>query len=203
MKSRKIYLLRHGEIEMDNEKRYIGRLDLPLSVAGRQQAARLRDYLAKLEIEAVYCSDLSRARDTAQIICEINNIKPILCKGLREINLGEWEGKTFSEIKEMFPDAYYRRGKDLSRFQPPGGESFHQCSIRGMTALYEILRNSKGNILAVAHAGLNRGIICHVLGIPLDHLFRIGQDYGCLNELTFNNTGFSMSRINFSIGQTG
>ena len=116
-----------------------------------------------------------------------------------EINLGEWR-KTFSRSRKC-SRMHITGGEGSVRFQP--GRELSSMFHQGMTTLYEILRNSKGNILAVAHAGLNRGIICHVLGIPLENLFRIEQDYGCLNELTFNNTGFCMSRINFSIGQTG
>jgi len=197
MRPRRVFLVRHGEIETDGEKRYIGWLDLPLSDAGRRQAVRLRNLLAELKLESVYCSDLIRAHATALIICENKGIEPVPRRDLREINLGEWEGKTFTEIRTDFPAAFNKRGADITHFQLPGGESFAQCSARAVSALQNILRNSTGNILIAGHAGINRAIICHALGIPLENLFRIRQDYGCLNELTVSDTGIYIKTLNY------
>lgn len=189
-------MVRHGELETGAEKRYIGWLDLPLSATGRLQAARLREFMAKIPLEAVYCSDLIRSHTTAQIICEKKGLKPHILTELREINLGEWEGKTFTEIKRNFPAAFNKRGDDIANFQPPGGESFAQCSARAVSALGNILQNSSGNILIVGHAGTNRAIICHLLGIPLENLFKIRQDYGCINEFIVSCTHINLRSLN-------
>ena len=124
MKSRKIYLLRHGEIEKGNEKRYIGRLDLPLSVAGRQQAARLRDYLAKLEIEAVYCSDLSRAGIPRRLFVKSITSSPYSAKGCGRLTLESGRGKPSPRSRKCSRMHITGVGRICPVFSLPGGRAF-------------------------------------------------------------------------------
>ncbi|EGO65643.1 fructose-2,6-bisphosphatase [Acetonema longum DSM 6540] len=101
-----IYLCRHGKIQLaDERRRYIGQLDLPLSEPGREQARCLRHRLAGAEISALYCSDLSRSRQTAEIIADGSNAAVLPREELREISLGEWEGQTFDSIARRFPES--------------------------------------------------------------------------------------------------
>ncbi|MBI5896369.1 MAG: histidine phosphatase family protein, partial [Desulfobacterales bacterium] len=74
-----------------------------------------------------------------------------------------------------------RRGRDLEGYRPPGGESFGDLRSRVVPAFERIIAQATANILIVGHAGVNRVILCHLLGMPLAHLFRLGQDYAGLN----------------------
>jgi len=193
-----IYLIRHGKIQTeDDQRRYIGQLDLPLTEEGIRQAQNLQKRLARVDFETVYCSDLSRSRQTAEIIVGSKNTPIISRKEIREIDLGEWEGLSFADVARRFPNEFKSRGADIGYYRTPGGESFADCSKRVVIALHEIMRNSRGNILIAGHAGVNRLLLCHILGMPLMNLFRLLQDYGCLNIIQYGSSGYQIKLTNF------
>ena len=190
METRKIFLIRHGRIlTPDNDKRYIGQIDLPLDEEGVRQAVCLRERLTSENISAIYCSDLLRTYRTAEIIVADRNITTIALKDLREISMGEWEGCTFTDIERRFPGAFKARGEDIAYYRVAGGESFAECSQRVTTVFDDILRSSAGDIIIVGHAGVNRLILCHLLGISISNLFSLRQDFGCLNTISYTNSG--------------
>lgn len=183
-KSRTIYLVRHGKIlSPDDQKRYIGHYDAHLDENGIEQARSLRQRLDGVPLTAAYCSDLSRSRRTAEIIVHEKGVPLFARQDLRELHLGEWEGRTFADVEQRFPDEFRKRGSDIVRFHIPGGESFADCNKRVLAALHDILRISTGNILIVGHAGVNRMILCNGMGVPLRDLFEIRQEYGCMNVI--------------------
>lgn len=197
MKTLTVFLIRHGKIQLpDDDKRYIGQIDLPLVEEGVRQSVCLQKRLAGEDIGSIYCSDLSRTRRTAEIIAADRCIEIVERKDLREISLGEWEGCTFADISQRFPEEFRRRGEDIVHYRITGGESFAYCGKRVIAAFYDILGSSEGNILIVGHAGVNRLILCHVLGMSLPNLFNISQDYGCLNIIKCSNSGFQVDSIN-------
>lgn len=192
-----IYLVRHGRIQTeDDQRRYIGQLDVPLTGEGIKQAQSLQKRMARVDFNAVYCSDLCRSRQTAEIIVGANNTPIISHKELREIDLGEWEGLSFADVVRRFPNEFKSRGADIGYYRTPGGESFADCSKRVVGALHEIMKNSRGNILIAGHAGVNRLFLCHVLGMPLTNIFRLVQDYGCLNIIQYSSSGYQVKLIN-------
>jgi len=197
MENRTLYVVRHGKIQQeDDQRRYIGQIDLPLAAAGRQQARGLRSRFERAELGAVFCSDLSRSRETAEIIAGGAGVPIVAREDLRELSMGEWEGCTFREVAQRSPEAYRARGEDIVRFRVPGGESFADCERRVVSALEELLGTSAGNVLIVGHAGVNRLILCHILGMPASNLFRLGQDYACLNIVQCGSSGFQVRLIN-------
>lgn len=176
-----IYLLRHGEINSEGEKRFIGWTDLPLNENGVRQARAWQVKLSDTVFDRIYCSDLNRSRETAAIIGETRSLKIQDTRAFREIHLGEFETLSLSEVKHRFPDKWRERGENLFTYRPAGGESFSDLCDRVLPAFEAITRDATGNILIVAHAGVNRMILCRLLGMPPEHLFRIGQDYAGLN----------------------
>lgn len=197
MEFKYIYLVRHGKIQTDEtQKTYIGQIDMPMCEEGKKQVHRLSSMLSGLKISAVYCSDLSRSVDTAKEIAGWHSIRPVIKPGLKEISLGEWEGMTFSEVIKLYPEEFRQRGADIANFCPPGGESFADCSTRVIHALQEIIRSSSGNIVISGHAGVNRMILCHALGMPVENLFNISQDYGCLNIIFAGNSQYRVTLLN-------
>lgn len=196
MEQRYIYLVRHGALEKKGGKRFIGQIDLPMNEQGIDQAKRLRQELSCVRLSQIFCSDLQRCRQTAEIIASKHNLEPTICPELREIHLGDWEGRYFEEIRRRFPAEFIQRGKDIANFCPPGGESFSMCSQRVLAKLTELLEKTTGNILVVGHAGVNRLILCHVLGMPMENIFRISQDYGCLNLISYTNQKYRVKVLN-------
>lgn len=197
MEPKMIYLIRHGKIEREDEQRcYIGQIDLPLSKEGRIQAKQLSARLSKLKIDAVFSSDLSRSLETATQIAAVHRLIPQVRPDLREIAMGDWEGLTFAEVARSYPKEFKQRGADIGYFRPPHGESFADCSHRVIAVFHEIINSSFHNIVILGHAGVNRLLICHVLGMPLANLFRISQDYACLNVIMIGDFGYRLKLLN-------
>jgi alpha-ribazole phosphatase len=198
METRKIYLLRHGKIRLeDDQRRYIGQLDLPLSDEGERQARWLQKVLEPLAVGAIYCSDLVRSLRTAEIVAGHRGAAVKALPALREISLGEWEGCAFADIVRRFPEEFKARGADIAYYRVPGGESFADCSQRAVAAFHEIMAASTGDIAIVGHAGVNRLLLCHLLGIPIANIFRIGQDYGCINIIQYGGSGYQVKLVNY------
>lgn len=194
---RVIYLLRHGHILSEKqERRYIGQIDIPLSAKGIEQARNLHNEFTGKAITAVFCSDLARSHATATIISAGTGKEPTVRAALREISMGEWEGKSFQEIAKAYPEAYAHRGIDMIGYRIPGAESFNECSRRVLTVFDDIVSSTTGDILIVGHAGINRLLLCHTLGMPLDNLFRIIQDYGCINMIVAEQGQYRVKLLN-------
>lgn len=197
MAKKHIYLVRHGDIGLGREKRYIGQLDLPLSDLGRDQAASLQDLLCQEPLDKIYCSDLTRAQQTADIIASAHQIVPEVCVGLRELNMGDWDGELFAKIKAKYPEAFKQRGENIANYCPPNGESFSDCSKR-VIPIFESLTQAEGaTILIIGHAGVNRVILCCVLGLSLDNVFRFEQSYGCLNLICMEGSEYRLKYLNY------
>lgn len=171
-----IFLLRHGQICGVEEKRFIGTTDAPLDDAGLLQARYWQAAFSEFPLDAVYSSSLQRCDHTARQIAGKMTI--INADALNEIHMGEWDGKTFEEIKTHYPEEFKKRGEGLSFYRPPGGESFQDLSDRALAFFNEILTKRKKKTLIVTHAGVIRVILCHVLNLPFKDLFQIKPAYG-------------------------
>lgn len=162
-KGRRFILVRHGQIRQHKEKIFLGQTDVPLSETGREQAIDAADTVESLDIQTdkIYSSDLLRASQTAQIIrlgADIDDL--ILEPGLREMNLGPWDGKFISEIKAEMPEEYEKRGRNLMTYKMGhGSENFYDLQYRVCRILAEILKKDKNkDIVIVAHSGVLRVI---------------------------------------------
>lgn len=179
----KVHLIRHGETVDSDSRRYKGHIDVPLSENGIEQVKRAALYLREnTEFNAIYCSNLSRALNTAEIIAGPFGLKPVIHNGLKERGFGVWEGMSFDEIKEKWPDAFASWAENPVKFSPMGGESTLDVRARAMKAFNELVSKHSGDSIAiVAHGGINRVILCELLGIPLENIFRIEQEFAALN----------------------
>ncbi len=192
----KLYLIRHGATEGALEKRYKGSIDVPLSDEGKKQAAQAGELLQRLSPPgapdrrppAVYCSSLSRAVDTAAIIAAPYGITPIVVPGLQERNFGRWEGLTFAEVRKQYPAEFSSWIDNPLDFSPPGGENTHEVARRAQGAMEKILaRHQEDQLIVVAHGGVNRVLLCLFLGMPLENIFRIEQDFAAINIVELYN----------------
>jgi broad specificity phosphatase PhoE len=186
MSAHRLYLARHGAMEGAGDERggrYIGDTDHPLSADGIEQARRLGRYLASQHFSGIFCSDLLRGRQTAAIVAGDEDTPLFVRHDLREISMGAWDGLLRAEVARRFPGEYRARGENLEFHRVAGGESFADCRARILPALNEILSTVDGDVLVVGHAGVNRLVLCHVLGLPLANLFRLDQSPGCLNVI--------------------
>lgn len=156
-----ILLARHGETD-DNIPpiRVQGFTDTPLNDTGRRQAAELAERIASEPIASLWSSDLSRARETAEIVGKRIGMEPRLDPRLREANRGRWEGSRFIDIERDEPSLYaaWRRAGDSFRF--PGGESLKEQLGRVLACLQDIHATGELPALVVCHGGSIRVVLC-------------------------------------------
>ena len=182
----RLYLARHGELVTSHEWRYVGHMDVDINEKGRAQISRLARRLSMEKIDALVSSDLMRTVESAWIIGKTIGLEPAADAAFREIHLGRWEGLTRDEIIERYPQEFDLRSLDIANYRIQGGESFADLSDRVIPRLTACLEQSPGgNLLLVAHGGVNRVILCHALGLDLKMISRIDQAYGCLNIIDF------------------
>jgi probable phosphoglycerate mutase len=189
MKPTRLYLVRHGATQLSAEDRFSGEAGAELSVEGRSQVESLAERLQDHELNAIYCSPLSRTVDTARIIAGGCRLEPIFCDGLREIRHGHWEGLTRQEVETRFPDEYAAWEEDPFTVAPEGGESGVSVLARALPAIREIIVRHAGQaVLAVSHKATIRILLCSLLGLDArGYRDRLDQAPASLNVLDFRD----------------
>ena len=165
-----LLLARHGESDWNLAKRWQGFADRPLTGRGRQQAEELADRLEGTELDAVYSSDLQRARDTAEVVASRRGLTVSTTPDLREVDVGEWSGLTRAEAEARFPEAYARWLQGGEGWEE--GETYEQLAARVLNATQRIAAAHDGSrVLVVAHGGTIRAIHAAALGVDV-HTYR-------------------------------
>ena len=192
----RIYLIRHGEVAGAGVPRYNGHSDVALSERGEEQYHLLRERFADARITACYTSDLSRCRRGGEILGQHLGVEPIADPALRELNIGIWEGMTWAEIQESWPDEWQERLADIVNYRVTDGENLLDLEARIMPAIERIIeRHRSEDVLVVAHGGANRVILLNAIGAPLSALFNIEQNFCCLNIIDYFQDGNRVVRL--------
>jgi alpha-ribazole phosphatase len=182
----RVYLVRHGQVADGHTDRYHGNNDIGLSPQGVRQLEELAARLANVPLAGIYASNLTRTLSGAEIISRGRDLPPQVIPEFREVHFGVWEGLSFTEIAERYPAELEARFRDLTTFRIPGGESLLDVHTRVLPRLNDLIAaHHQQAFLIVAHAGVNRVILSQALGLSLDHLFRLDQNYGCLNVIDY------------------
>jgi len=180
-----VLLVRHGETPWNREGRYQGRTDIPLSTDGVAQVQRLAERLRTVSIVRAIASPLTRAQTTAQAIFS-GDLE--LDPGLLEISHGQWEGKLASEVElshaEMF--GVWRTAPGRNALAGPGAETLGDVEARAWPVLERLCASLGANDtgMIVAHDAVNRVILCRVLGLPLERVWKFRQAPAALNVLS-------------------
>ena len=186
----RLYLIRHGQVQGHEQRRYNGHHDVALTDLGVEQYHRLKERLADTRISACYSSDLTRCKIGADIICKQFDVTPVHRSELRELNIGIWESLTWQEIQSRWPNEWQSRLNDLVNYRVPQGENLLDVEARAMPVVREMLERHQGQeLLLVGHGGLNRIILLNAIGAPLANMFNIEQNYGCLNIIDYYADG--------------
>jgi broad specificity phosphatase PhoE len=164
-----ILLARHGETD-DNVPplRFQGRRDTPLNDTGRAQAAELAERMRGERVQSLYSSDLSRARETAEIVGAAIGLEPQVDARFAESWRGEWEGRLMDDVAEEDPERFAAWRRAGERFRFPGGESLREHADRVLEALAEIRARARVPALVVCHGGSIRVALCAATGRGLD-----------------------------------
>ena len=192
----RIYLIRHGEVQGAGTRRYNGHADVPLSERGIAQYHLLKERLADKDISACYTSDLIRCATGADVIGSRLGLTSVLEPGLRELDIGIWEGKTWAELMEKYPLEWQARIADIVNYRVPGGESLNDLHARIIPVINAVVERHRGeDVLVVAHGGANRVILLNTIGAPLSSLFTIEQEYCCLNIIDYFVDGKAVIKL--------
>jgi probable phosphoglycerate mutase len=167
-----LLLARHGETDWNRDRRWQGHADRPLTARGRAQAADLAARLADLPLDAVYASDLRRARDTAEPVATAHGLELVQLPKLREVNVGSWQGLTREEAEARFPAGFQRWREGGTGWQ--SGESYGDMSARVLATVERIANEHRGGrVLVVTHGGPIRAIHGAALGMDVEAYRRI------------------------------
>ena len=188
--------MRHGETAWNEERRVMGRLEIPLNRKGIAQARRVARLLPDLEVHAIYSSPLKRALDTALILVEQYKIPMKVEPKLTEVAFGRWEGYRFEDLKK--DEAYRRFLRSPLKSAVPGGETIVDIQQRGLKATQRATREiPKGRILLVSHGDVIRAILCHYLRLPLQEFRRLRVDNGSLSVLEVEGSWAEIKFMNY------
>ena len=193
----RVYLIRHGETANAKDHALNGHFDIELSQKGRDQIQAIAEILKISPIKAVYSSDLKRTRNSAEIISIQHGLDPVCYPELRELSFGKWEGLSLKELNSKYPGEVEKRFANPATFQAEGGETLQQLIERALPKYEQIIANHPGDeIVIMSHGGVNRVILGHLLGIPLNNVFRITQENAGLNIIQYYNSQPVVELIN-------
>jgi broad specificity phosphatase PhoE len=165
-------LVRHGQTDWNLEGRYSGQSDVPLNQTGIGQAYLAADSLAGYPLDAVFSSDLQRARQTAEIIAAHFNLVVVADPRLREIDQGAWEGMQVDEIRNLFALEFEHMRSDPINVGPPDGETVGQVQARVLASAEEIAQKYPNGRVALVSHGLSLAIIkAYMQKVPIEEVW--------------------------------
>ena len=192
----KIYFIRHGETSWNVEKRYQGWTDIELSEVGVKQAKLLGERFKNINVDKIYASPLKRAFETARQIGENTGVDVVIDESFKEINFGEWEGGTISELTEKYGDEYLKFFNTPWATTFPGDDSFKNVESRMAKGIDRILKEDKGkSIVIVSHGGLLKILLLYVMGLPQDFYKKVWLDNTAVSLIEINSEGKPLLRI--------
>lgn len=173
----KLYMVRHGETDLNQSRVYFGWQDVSINEAGREQAKILKEKLSDITFSSVLASPLQRARQTAAIIKP--DIVPVIDEGLKELNFGQWEGMHYTAIAAKYPQEWQAWADDWLQYQIKYGESFAMFYARVKKSFEQLkVKYENQQILLVTHAGVMKIIMLLALDLPMQHYWNFAFDFG-------------------------
>jgi broad specificity phosphatase PhoE len=185
----RLLLIAHAATAWNAERRYQGWSNVPLSEVGRDQVRRLASHLEDETLDAVFASDLSRAVGTAAGLAQPHGLTVRVDRRLREMNFGDWEGKTASEIHDV-SDPWLRGDSDAC---PPRGESLAEVSDRVGAFVAEL---PDGEVAIVGHRGSLRVLVCRLLGLPATSHWSFQLDVASISQVRLDSGRAVLTRLN-------
>ncbi len=191
-------LIRHGQTEWNRgAERFRGHADLPLNETGLAQAQQIAARLVDEKIAALYSSPLQRALQTAQPLADARHLEIQKHDGLLDINFGALEGMTIEEARHAFPEVIEKWIVAPGHVKFPKGDSFKTMRTRIEAMLDELAAKYAGETVAlVSHKIVCGAMLCVVLGLSADALWRIQQDNACMNAFEKRDAGWVVTLMN-------
>jgi len=198
---RYLFLVRHGATDENLAMPYRlqgQRVDPPLNELGRRQAERAAAVLQGRPLAVAYSSPLQRARQTAEILASPHGLPVRVVDELIECDVGKWEGMSWEQVRQRYPEAFGRFMADPARFPYLAGESFQDVHDRAMPKLRELVaQHEAGDLLVVTHNIVGRVLLAGVLGLPLRNARALKLDNCGISVLAIDGSNtLSVQTIN-------
>lgn len=196
MEHTRLYIIRHGQVAGFSKPAYNGHTDVDLTDLGRAQLDAAAEDLKEVALDAVYSSDLKRARYGGEALAKLQGLDLKLNVDFREIFFGDWEGLSFEQVEERYPGELDKRMGDIADHRIPGAETIREFWNRVREGMDRLLSENHGkNIALVAHSGVNRVILLSALGCGPELIWRMDQSFGCLNIVDYFKDGVNIIRL--------
>ena len=193
----RLILVRHGQTEWNNNGRYQGQSNVPLSETGRRQAKLLAKSFPVKQLDAIYTSDLDRAKETAECVGEKFGVAVYPEKAFRELSFGDWEGLTYKEISSRWSKEAEKLFTAPDELVIPHGETFQELQKRALDKIHLLYEKHIDQTVAVfAHGAINKTILAGLMHIPLHYLWSLRQDNTAVNILRLDDGYVMVELIN-------
>jgi len=193
-----VWLVRHGQTIANLQRRYQSWSDSPLTEYGQRQNRALAHRLRRLPFDVIILSPTERTRLMARTLTVARPDVPLVeASDWAETHHGDWEGLTYHEVRERFPQAAQQRFADAAHGKPPGGESLTEVATRvtaGWQALHQ--RYPGGRVLLVTHATPVQIMLCNTFGLPPTRHWNWRIDLGSVTCLDSYGGGTIVRMVN-------
>ena len=198
----RIYLLRHGLVAPEGQKKFNGVTDVALDPVGFEQHRRTGKYLSHTGLAALYCSPLSRCRDSAAALGQAAGLKATVVEEIREMNFGVIDGLDFTQVRARYPEQSKGFYADLANYRIEGGETMTEVQDRACQAMDRIAAAHPGAQAAVvAHGAVNRLVLARALSLDIQNVMNLSQDYGCINIVDYYPDRTVVKAVNILPGE--
>lgn len=182
-----LLMVRHGHTEATEKGLLYTDPAAKLTAKGEEQAVAVASWIGKHKPEMVLCSTAKRVVDTANIVSRELKLEPVIYEGLEEWHVGDWEGRSYLDIKKKDPDVYALWSQDPIGNRAPGGESIVDLCERARIRLSQLLIEFEGKRIAlVTHSGIIRAILVHALGMDVQNFWRLSIPVGSVSRVDFS-----------------
>jgi ribonuclease H / adenosylcobalamin/alpha-ribazole phosphatase len=182
-----LLLIRHGHTEATEAGLLYTDPAAKLTEKGIEQAKAISKWIPRHNPNVLVANTAMRVRWTADIISGASGLEPVICQGFDEWRVGEWEGRTYLDIKKNDPEIYAAWSKDPITNRPPGGESIEDLCERIRGNLEALIKTYEGQTVAfVTHAGIIRAILVNALGMSVHNFWRLSIPTGSVSRVDYS-----------------
>ncbi len=186
----RLYMVRHGQTDLNRDRRFRGLTDAPLNEQGRKEAAGAASLLADSSISAVHSSPVARALETARIIADALDARVETDEGFTDIDYGQWQGLTVEEVAERFGRPTLESWKrDPGAFVFPAGEGMASVRERLTPALEGVVTGGETSVAVVSHLAILKICFLVVMELPFEYFWKLGVDNGSVSMFSYTPVG--------------
>ena len=184
----KLIFIRHGQTDWNVQGKIQGSYDSELNATGIEQAMSLSEKLFNLnyKFSKIYSSPQKRALKTAEILSKSSNVDYISVKDLQEMNMGKWEGLSWREVEENYPNEYKEWHLNRRYTKTPEGESYQDMLERVLKAIHKIINENNENVVIVSHSAVIMCLQCYVTNTPFNEMLKFKTKNATITEIDSN-----------------